>query len=134
MNKGDPKTKARLQITLTGLIWAGLSAACFLYFHYPTRGWIFGGLSALFLVSAAVLPPLAVGIHKVLSTLTHGLVTGISLLCLIVVFYLVLLPAGLVLRATRSLKTTRRPDPALQSYWTDRPKEELTAAQYLRPF
>lgn len=134
MKKADPRTKARLQVTLTGLIWAGLSAASFLYFHYPIRGWIFGGLSFLFLVSAAVIPPLAVGLHRVLSTLSHGLVTGVSLLCLIVVFYLVIVPAGFILRRTRSLKTTRRPDPALETYWIDRPAAPATPASYLRPF
>lgn len=134
MKTKDPRTQARIQISITGLLWAGLSALSFLHFHSPRRGWIFGGLATLFLVSALLIPPLAHVLHKVLSTVARGLVTVVSVTVLSIVFYLVLLPLGLILRGTGGLKTTRGVDPSLASYWVDRPSEPLAPARYLRPF
>ncbi len=125
--------RPRLQIFVTGMIWALLSAASFWYSH-PRRGWILAGMAALFIVSALLVPPLARALQHALAFLVQALVTTVTWTLLGVTYYLLIAPMGLVLRLKGSLRTTRRADPALATYWVDRPPAPLDPSRYLRPF
>ena len=50
-----------------------------------------------------------------------------------VLFYLVFLPTGLLLRARGRLRITRRPDPSLTTYWAE-PARTPTPESYRRQF
>jgi len=126
--------KSRIQILVTGLLWSILSAVSFLYLHSPRRGWIFGALAFVFLASALFVPPAARALHGVLSWVAQAVVKAISLTLLGLIYYLVMTPLGAVLRWTGSLKTTKRADPALATYWIERPRQAPSPARYLRPF
>ena len=43
--------RPRVQVTVIGTVWSLLSVLCFLKWHAPIRGWIFGSMGAGFLLS-----------------------------------------------------------------------------------
>lgn len=126
--------RGRVQVLTTGLIWSALSILSFTYFHSAARAWSFAFLAFLFIASALFVPRLAHVFHTVLSALVLGLVTLVTFILLGACFYLIFAPLGWVLRLKGSLRTTRHPDPALATYWTDRSPEPVVQARYLRPF
>ncbi|MBI4563347.1 MAG: hypothetical protein HY716_01465 [Planctomycetes bacterium] len=127
------ESRARIQILLTGLLWSALAAISFVL-HHTLRGWICAAIAGVLLVSAAAVPSLARGIHKVLAFLLVTAVHTLSLILLGLIYFLVIAPAGLFLRLTGSLQTTTRPDPSLPTYWIARPREPLSRERYHRTF
>jgi len=125
--------RPRVQVTVIGTVWSLLSVLCFLKWHAPIRGWIFGSMGAGFLVSGLFIPPAADFIHRSLKALTVGIVLLLSWILLGTVYFLLIMPMGWILRAKGSLRT-RRIRAAADSYWTDRPEEPLSVERYLRPF
>ena len=53
---------------------------------------------------------------------------------LVVVYYLVITPTGLVMRAVSDDPMRRKFDPDAESYWEDLPDEEVTKERYLKQF
>lgn len=124
----------RVQMVVMGTLWSFLSAFFFLKWHAPVRGWTFGALGLSFLVSGLLVPPAAAALHRALKALTIGLVTLISWVVLGSMFFVVIMPVGWVLRWTGSLRTRKGLRERVETYWTDRPDEPLSAERYLRPF
>ncbi|HVR09017.1 MAG TPA: hypothetical protein VMW75_13290 [Thermoanaerobaculia bacterium] len=60
--------------------------------------------------------------------------TAVTWLLMTVLFYLLFLPVGLVLRATGKLAFTRFADPALATYWTTTADRVPTAESYRKQF
>ncbi len=56
-------------------------------------------------------------LRNALDRLAHGVGTAMTWLLMTVLFYLLFLPVGLVMRAAGKLAFTRFADPALASYW-----------------
>lgn len=48
----------------------------------------------------------------------HGVGLVVTWICLPVLFYLVFLPLGLILRARKRLRLTRGPEPERETYWS----------------
>ncbi|HEV3458723.1 MAG TPA: hypothetical protein VHG32_19365 [Thermoanaerobaculia bacterium] len=60
--------------------------------------------------------------------------TAVTWLLMTVLFYLLFLPVGLILRATGKLSFTRFADPALETYWTTTTDRVPTAESYRKQF
>ncbi len=59
---------------------------------------------------------------------------AVTWLLMTVLFYLLFLPVGLILRATGKLAFTRFADPALETYWTKTEGHVPTAESYRKQF
>ena len=125
--------KQRLQISITGSIWAALAAWSF-YKDASIRGAVFAGIAAVFLGSALLFPRLADRIHRGLGAALNFAVNAVSLLLLTLIYFLVFAPLGLFLRATGKLHTTKRPDRSQATYWIPRQNEPVSEARYRRTF
>jgi len=123
----------RVKIFVTGILWSVLSAVFFLR-HTSGRGWIFAILAALFICSAAFVPPLARLFHRSLATAIEIAVTLLTWILLGITYFLFFLPLGLILRLTGSLRISKGPNVELATYWVDRKAEPHSVARYLRPF
>jgi len=60
--------------------------------------------------------------------------TAVGWLLMTPLYYLVLTPLGLVLRARRKLRLRRRPDPRATTYWTELPPKPAGTEPYERQF
>ncbi len=126
--------RPRFQILLTGLIWAALAAWSHFHSQAPVRAGVLAGLAGTFILSSLLLPGLAGAIHRGLSAVARLVVSLVTWTLLGAVYFLVLTPAGLALRAAGSLRTARSLRGRAESYWADRPPETLSPGRYLRPF
>jgi hypothetical protein len=123
--------RPRLQVGLLGLAWVLVAALGFR--RWPIQAAILGSLGAMFLVCAILVPRAALGLQGVLKALAAGLILLLSWVLLGIVFFLVIVPAGWILRRFGALRTHRGPAKG-DTYWSDRPEEPLSVERYLRPF
>jgi hypothetical protein len=123
--------RPRLQVGLLGLAWGLVAVLGFRRWPIPSA--ILGSLGAVFLACSAFVPRAALGIHGALKALATAFILLLSWILLGIVFFLVIVPAGWVLRRFGALRTHRGP-PKSDTYWTDRPEEPLSVERYLRPF
>ena len=113
-----------------GLVFAGLFGLIALV------GWRLSGLvpvwavgvSALLLVVAALVPGLLLPLNRLWTHLGGRIAIVVNHVLLGAFFYLVVLPVGLGSRFLAG-SLTKRPDPALDSYWTPI-KRQATAETY----
>lgn len=124
---------------ISGLIQAtvGLAAAGLFYFwlHRPTMAAVVVTLAALNGL-IAVLSPLGLYAKVTAGVGFLGRVIGqiVTWALMPLVFYLLFLPVGLLLRAGGKLRLTRRPDRALPTYWRDLPQADRAPESYSRQF
>ncbi len=96
-----------------------------------TAVWATGVASVLFFVSALAAPQSLRGIHRVWMMLATVLGFVMTRVILSIVFFFVVTPIGLALRAFGKDPLTKGPDSTLKSYWIDkeyrtRDRERLT--------
>jgi hypothetical protein len=114
----------------------GLAFAALLYFvgHKVRSAEVVAGI-ALVLTVLALAAPLTIfkKVNHVLEVFARGVATGVTWILMTVLFYVVFLPIGLVLRAGHKLRITKGADRRLSSYWipTDR---ETPFESYRRQF
>src|SRR5258706_4818370 len=114
----------------------GLAFAALLYFvgHKVRTAEVVAGI-AIVLALLAVAAPLTgfKKVNHVLEVFARGVATGVTWILMTILFYVVFLPIGLVLRAGHKLGITKGADRRLPSYWisTDR---ETPLESYRRQF
>ena len=97
-------------------------------------GWLVVGIAGWLLSLAGVIRPSIMGpIWTAWLVLTHPIAWAISHVVLAVVYFLVVSPLGLLMRAFRRAPLRRRFDPGRQSYWIRR-DERGEPERYLRQF
>ena len=117
----------------------GLAVAALLYFvlHRETMGAVVAGIAVAFALLAVASPLGAYkGVLKALDRFAHYVGAAVTWVLMTVLFYLVFLPAGLILRARGRLHISRGPDRSLPSYWIDTAERERarTPESYRKQF
>ena len=115
-------TAIRRAAARRGALWrtlAGLVVAAVLVFWKP---WLAATVVAVSLVvlALALVSPLGAyaRLEELLGRFGHAVGTAVNWLLMPLLYVLLFLPAGLLLRAAGKLRLTRRPDPRAATYWT----------------
>jgi hypothetical protein len=130
---GDGAAEAARRLRRRGLVQGlvGLAAAAAIGLLWrPRLGWIVGGVAVAVTLLAVAWPAAYARLATLLERFGHGVGLVVTWLLLPLLYLLLFLPLGLVLRARRRLRLTRRPDPRLASYW--RPAAEARPAEAYR--
>jgi hypothetical protein len=117
----------------------GLTVAALVYFllKKPVTAEVIAAVALLLSLPGLVAPLTAGrGVARALDAFAHVVGTGVTWVLMTVLFYLLFLPAGLLLRARGKLAITRSPDPRQPSYWTHVEERERarTPESYRRQF
>jgi hypothetical protein len=118
---------------------AGLAVAALMFFLWkrPMAAGVVAGI-ALLLALPGLVSPLGAGrsVGRALDRFAHAVGTGVTWILMTILYYLLFLPAGLVLRARGKLAITRSFDPRRSSYWTSVEEREQarTPESYRRQF
>jgi hypothetical protein len=129
---------ARLQGAIGGAVGLAAAAVIALLLHRRGMATVVAAV-ALAVALLALAAPLTLypRLRQALDRLGHWIGTAVTWLLMTVLFYLLFLPVGLVLRAAGKLDFTRFADPALTTYWTSTTETEAPAADaasYRRQF
>jgi hypothetical protein len=125
---GDPRRRAveaaaaaaaRREGAIGGAVGLAVAAALALLLHRAGAAAIVAA-AALAITLLALAAPLTLyrRLRGALDRLGHWVGTAVTWALMTLLFYLLFLPVGLVLRATGKLAFTRFADPGLDSYWT----------------
>lgn len=121
----------------SGLIRAavGFAIALLLAWWKPLIGAVAGGLSVVVLL-LALLSPLGAyaGLSRGLERFGHGVGVVVTWVLMSLVFFLVFLPLGLLLRLTGKLGIRRGAEPDRATYWEPVAWSEITPESYRRQF
>jgi len=117
----------------------GLAVAALLYFvlHREKMGAVVAGIAVCFALLAVASPLGAYkGVLKALDRFAHFVGAAVTWVLMTVLFYLVFLPAGLVLRARGRLHISRGAERGLGTYWIDTAERERarTPESYRKQF
>ena len=137
----DPDARAReaRSLRIRGVVGGalGLAFAALLYFvgHKVRSAEGVAGI-AVVLALLALAAPLMVfkKVNHVLEVFARGVATAVTWLLMTLLFYVVFLPIGLVLRAGKKLAITKGADRRLPSYWIPTAGRETPLESYRRQF
>ncbi|MFP5285234.1 MAG: hypothetical protein ACLGI9_05810 [Thermoanaerobaculia bacterium] len=126
---------ARRRGAIGGLVGLSVAAAVWFLFDRPVAAAVIAGI-ALLLTLIAFLAPLTLyrKISRGLEVFAHGVGSGVTWVLMTVLYYLLFLPAGLILRARHKLGITRTADPKAPTYWTETQAKPKTLESYRRQF
>ncbi len=121
-----------------GLIQAavGLAAAVALGLLWrPVAGYVVAGVTLVLLAIALAFPlTLHKQIQRGLQAFGHFVGMAVTWVLMTLLYALLFLPVGLLLRATGKLRITTRPDPRAASYWQATDPARRTPASYRKQF
>lgn len=120
-----------------GVVGIAVAALVFFLWKRPVPAAVIAGV-ALLLSLPSLLAPLTAGrsVSRALDRFAHGVGTGVTWVLMTLLYYLLFLPSGLILRARGKLAITRGFDPHRASYWTSVEERERTRTpeSYRRQF
>ena len=129
--------KIRQRALLGGAIGLAVAALVFFLLKKPVAAGVIAGV-ALLLSLPGLAAPLTAGrsVGRALDRFAHAVGTVVTWVLMTVLYYLLVLPAGLILRTRGKLAITRSFDPRRSSYWTSVEEREQarTAESYRRQF
>jgi hypothetical protein len=110
---------ARQQGVIGGAVGLLVAAAFAFLLHRPVAATVIAAIS-LSIALLALAAPLTLyrRLRDGLDRFGHWVSTGVTWVLMTVLFYLLFLPVGLVMRAAGKLTFTRFADPGLATYWT----------------
>jgi hypothetical protein len=129
-NEAKHNAAARKRGVIGGAI--GLLIAAVVYFFWrPGLAWVIAGIS---LALALLAPPAYRKVAGLLDRFGHLVGTAVTWLLMTLLYWLLFLPVGLLLRARGKLAVTRHPDRRLPSYWRSTEGKPWTAESYRKQF
>ena len=127
--------EARRQGMIGGLVGLAVAAVFAWLLHRPNAAITVAAVALVFAALALAAPlTLYRRVRTVLDKLGHLVGTATTWLLMTILFYLLFLPVGLVMRAMGKLAFTRFADPALDSYWTRTEDRPHTPDTYRKQF
>jgi len=125
----------RRRALLGGAIGLAVAALVFFLLKKPLMAGVIAGV-ALLLSLPGLLAPLTAGrgVARALDRFAHAVGTGVTWVLMTLLFYLLFLPVGLLLRAGGKLAITRKTDPKLPTYWTPTDSRPRNPESYRRQF
>ncbi len=130
--RDDPATLRKFSFTIAAALLV-LGVAIFYFSALDNALWLWGMASVLTICGLAR-PALLKPFHKIWMTLGLTLGWFMSRLILTLLFYLVMTPIGLVLRASGKDILNQRIDKNAPTYWTRRTGKERTPETYKKLF
>ena len=126
---------AQRQGAIGAAVGLAVAAALAWLLHRPVSALVVAALS-LTVALLALAAPLTLyrRLRGVLDRCGHWVGTGVTWLLMTVLFYLLFLPAGLIMRAMGKLAFTRFADPAVATYWTATEGRVHSAESYRKQF
>jgi len=126
---------ARKRGTIGLFVGLGAAAAMVWLLHRPLVGSVVAGLSLVLALLAFVFPrTLYRRVMRGLDQFAHGVGMVVTWALMTVLFYVLFLPVGLVLRAGHKLGIVRHYDPKASTYWKKPRERPVTIDSYRRQF
>ncbi|MBU1186986.1 MAG: hypothetical protein KJ908_08860 [Acidobacteria bacterium] len=94
----------------------------------------FAGTAGLFILLSLVWPRILLPLQKLWMSLAVVLGFFVSRLILMILFYLVLTPVGLLAKLFGKNFLIRKIDPSASSYWVKRPEQHLSPSDYQKQY
>ncbi|HKH48786.1 MAG TPA: hypothetical protein VKM72_29315 [Thermoanaerobaculia bacterium] len=120
-----------------GAVGLAVAALVFFLLKRPVPAAVIAAV-ALLLSLPSLVAPLTAGrsVSRALDRFAHAVGTGVTWVLMTLLYYLLFLPAGLILRSRGKLAITRGFDPRRPSYWTSVEERERTRTpeSYRRQF
>jgi hypothetical protein len=113
----------------------GLAAAALLYLWKPKLALVVAAV-ALILGLLALVAPLTLykKVTRAFDVFAHGVAAAVTWALMTLLYYVLFLPAGLILRSRRKLAITRSFDSSLPTYWTATDGREHPPESYRKQF
>lgn len=113
----------------------GLAVAALIFLWKPVLAAVVASIS-LFLGLIALAAPLTLykKVTRALDLFAHGVGMTVTWVLMTLLYYVLFLPVGVLLRARRRLGITRSFDPALPTYWKTTGERELSPESYRKQF
>lgn len=127
-------TKVARQFGVVGVFFFGILAALLYLRDRHTGTYIFGGLSAFFILIRFVATPLLMPVFKGWTAVAMVLNRISTAILLSIVYFLVFTPMGLLMRLFGKDPMKRRRDPKAPSYWDPRPESSFDKKRYEQRF
>jgi hypothetical protein len=135
----DARAREARSLRIRGVVGGaiGLAFAALLYFvgHKVRSAEVVAGI-AILLALLALAAPLTIfkKISHALEVFARGVASAVTWVLMAILYYVVFLPIGLVLRAGKKLAITQGADPRLPTYWTRTEERETPLESYRRQF
>lgn len=120
-----------------GAVGLAVAALFHFVFHRTVAAEVIAAVAVLVALLALISPlGLYKGFTKALDRFAHAVGAGVTWVLMTVLFYLVFLPAGLILRARGKLGISRGADRSLSTYWirVDERERARTPESYTKQF
>jgi hypothetical protein len=124
----EPSSKDLNILALIFLVIPGLIGAYTLFWKGSSSGYVWIGAGAV-LCLARVIPSLFRGIYHFWVGLSVIMGFFVSRILLTIIFFLVIMPLGLIMRVTGRDPMDRKWDPDAASYWIKREQESDTSME-----
>lgn len=132
-NERQRNAAARQRGLIGGLL--GLLIATAVYFLWrPGLAYVIAGISLALALLALAAPPAYRRVAGLLDRFGHAVGMAVTWLLMTLLYYLLFLPVGLLLRARGKLAVTKHPDRRLASYWISTEGKPRTAESYRKQF
>ncbi len=130
-----PTGRSRIvKAVVQAAVMGGVALLFLLYGRKPVMAGVVAGMAALMLALAAAAPGVFDAIERGLARFGQGVGVAFTYLLLVPFFYLVFLPARLLLAAGRRDILHLRFDRARASYWIERPAPDRADIHLSRPY
>jgi hypothetical protein len=126
---------ARKRGVIGGLIGLAAAGAVYYFLEQEVAAGVIAAIAVILTLIALVSP---LGLHKkvtcVLERFAHAVGSGVTWVLMTLLYFLVFLPTGVLLRARRRLGITQGPDRGLPTYWTRTEERARTPESYRKQF
>jgi hypothetical protein len=135
----DSLAREARSLRIRGIVGGGigLAVAALFYFvgHKVRAAEVVAGI-AILLALLALVAPLTVfkKVSHALEVFARGVASAVTWVLMIILYYVVFLPIGLVLRSGKKLAITQGADRRLPTYWTRTEERETPLESYRRQF
>ena len=128
-------TAARKRGVIGGLVGLAAAGAVYYFFRHEVAAGVIATIAAILTLIALASPR---GLHKkvtrALERFARGVGAAVTWVLMTLLYYLVFLPVGALLRARHRLGITRAADPGLATYWKRTDGRARTPESYRRQF
>ncbi len=133
--KDDAKANAaaRKRGVIGGLVGLLIATAAY-FFWRPGVAWVIAGISLSLALLAVAAPPAYRKVAGLLDRFGHAVGMAVTWVLMTLLYWLLFLPVGLLLRARKRLAVTTHPDRRLPSYWASTEGKPWTAESYRKQF
>lgn len=118
-----------------GAIGLAAAAAVYFFLHRPVAADVIAAIAVL-IVLIAITSPLGLykSLTRALDRFAHAVGSAVTWVLMTILYYLVFLPTGVLMRARGKLAITRRGDRRLPTYWKSTEGRERTPESYRKQF